>query len=468
MRNLFRALPVLFLLALAVLVPVILSGYSELRQAPSAPSYLEAARHYQRAAQRIPWRADLYELAGHEYYYAQEYALAGAAYQKAFQRHALTAEGWVAWGDINYLSGKPDRAAEIWVQGLEQPTPSESLYSRLAQTYQEQKEYAKAAEYLQRYVANHLTDASAHYRLGLLLTLSDPNLALSELITASQINPEFDPAVQTLRSALNLASLSDSPSEQLVITGRGLGLVNEWELALASFTEATKTDEANAEAWAWLAEANQQAAEEERIEQVRAEAKGYLDQALSLNPDSAVVRALRGLYFQRVGNNREALTEFQFAAKFQPNDPAIYVSLGESYAKLGDLIRAVEAYQYAANLVPEDASYWRLLAQFCGQNSVHVKDVGVPAAQHAVVITGENSEALDLLGWLLMLDTRYLEAQKTLLHALELNPQNGLAHFHLGMLFMQTNESTLAQEHLIQARDLGNMEAQAVLSQYFP
>ena len=81
MRNLFRTLPILLLLTLAVLVPVVLSGYRELRQAPEAQSYLEAAHHYQRAAQRIPWRADLYELAGHEYYYAQEYALAEAAYQ---------------------------------------------------------------------------------------------------------------------------------------------------------------------------------------------------------------------------------------------------------------------------------------------------------------------------------------------------------------------------------------------------
>ena len=462
MRNLFRAMPILFVLALAVVVPLMFSGYAQLRQASVAPSDLEAAHHYQAAAQRLPWRADLYELAGHEYYYAREYSLAEAAYEKAFQRKALTAEGWVAWGDVSYLNDDPARGKEIWEQGLTQPNPSEKLYSRLAQIYQEEKDYAKAAEYLQRYVSNHLEDASARYRLGLLLTLSDPQAAIPELISAAQLNPDFDPAAQTLRSALNLASLDDSPAERLVITGRGLALVGEWELALAAFEESTRADANNAEAWAWLAEAKLQAGE------IHEDTKKYLDRALSLNPNSAVVHALRGLYFQRAGNNRTALTEFQTAATLQPDDPALYVSMGESYSKLGDLIRALEAYQYAANLVPEDAGYWRLLAQFCGQNNVNIDSVGIPAAQRVVVISGETADALDLLGWLLSLDARHVEAERTFLRALELDAQNASAHFHLAMLYLQTDQPTLARDHLTLARDLGSVAAQAVLDQYFP
>ena len=460
MRNLFRVLPILLILALAISAPVIYSGYIEVRQAASAPSHLEAAQHYQLAAQRIPWRADLYERAGHEYYYAKKYAPANAAYQKAYQRHALSAAGWVAWGDINYLLKDPARATEIWEQGLRQPDPSENLYSRLALIYQEKKDYVKAAETLQRYVPNHLQDASAHYRLGLLLTLSDPQTATSELITASQLDPELDPAVQTLRTALNLASLSGTPSAQYVIIGRGLGLINEWELAQAAFEQATQADENNAEAWAWLGEANQQTGDTEALTS--------LDRALSLNPNSAVVRGLRGLYFQRVGNNREALTEFQAAAVLQPNDPTLYVSIGESYSKLGDMIRALEAYQYAISLAPDEVSYWRLLAQFCAQNNIYVKDVGIPAAQRAVVIKADDSGLQDLLGWLLLLDARYPEAERTLLHALELDSQNASAHFHLGMIYLQINNPTSAQEHLVRARDLGSTDAQAVLNQYFP
>ena len=281
------------------------------------------------------------------------------------------------------------------------------------------------------------------------------------MIGASQLDPELDSAVQTLRTTLNLASLNDSASARLVIIGRGLGLVNEWRLARAAFEEAVKTDEKNAEAWAWLGEANQQIGVPEG-------GNTELDQALNLNPNSSTVRGLRGLYFQRVGNFRQALTEFEAAAALEPKNPTWFVSLGESYAKLGDLIRALEAYQRATTLAPEDASYWRLLAIFCGQNNVNVNDVGVPAAQKAVVLSKEDATSLDVLGWLLLMDSRYEEAERMLTHTLELDSQNASAHLHLGMLYLQTNNRASAYDHLIKARDLGNTDAEMILKQYFP
>lgn len=459
-RNTTRVMSILLLILLAVFVPVIISGYSELEKAKSASSYTEAAGHYQSAVRRIPWRADLYELAGHAYYYAKEYTKADDAYQKALQQNALSAEGWVAWGDVNYLNNDPQRAADIWERAAEQKAPSEDLYSRLAQIYQESGEYSRAADSLQRYVSIHSEDASAHYRLGLLLTFSDPDQASSELLTASQLDPQFDSAAQTLRTALNLASLNDSLSERLVIIGRGLGLVQEWELAHAAFEEAVKADEKNAEAWAWLAEARQQTGE--------AGAESDLESAMSLDPNSSTVRGLRGLYFQRSNNFRQALEEFQYAAGLEPNNPTWRVSIGEAHSKLGDLILALEAYQSATALAPDDANYWRLLAMFCAQNGVNIKDVGVPAAQRVVVLSEDDATALDLLGWLLLLDARHDDAEKILARALELDSQHASAHLHLALVYLQSENRSLAHDHLIQARDLGSVEAEGLLGQYFP
>jgi O-antigen biosynthesis protein len=449
------------LVFLAIFVPLISSGYSELKKASMSGSYAEAAPHYQTAAQRIPWRADLYELSGHSYYYAQDYVQADAAYQIAFQRDALSPEGWVAWGDVNYLKADPQRAAEIWEQALGQKNASDHLYSRLAQIYQSNAEIAKAVEYLQKYVSAHPDDASAHYRLGLLLTLSDTTRALSELKDAAQLDSQFGPAVQTLIAALNMTPPNDSASARSVIIGRGLGLVNEWQLAHTAFESAVEADEQNADAWAWLGEAIQQ----------RGLAEGgsaELDQALQLNPDSSTVRGLRGLYYQRTSNFRQALEEFQSAATLEPNNPTWLVSIGESHAKLGDLIRALEAYQGATALAPEDPSYWRLLAIFCAQNNVNIKDVGVPAAQRAVILTQADVISLDVLGWLLQLDARYEEAEQMLTRALELDSESSSVHLHLGMLNLQIDDRASAYDHLIQARDLGNNEAQILLNQFFP
>jgi tetratricopeptide (TPR) repeat protein len=458
-RNTLRVFLVIVLILLAVVAPVIVSGYSELNKAQTASSYLEAAQSYQSAAWRLPWRTDLYELSGHAYYHAKEYEAADSAYQSAFQHHALSAQGWVAWGDITYLNHDSQRAAHIWKQALEQRNPSDDLYSRLAQIYQEMGDYPRAADFLQRYASIHSEDAFAHFRLGVLLTLSDQSAALSELITASQLDPEFDSAAQTLRTALNLASLEDEPSKQFVIIGRGLGLLEEWQIAHAAFEKAIDEDEKNAEAWAWLDEANHHMGQD---------ADQGLDRALSLDPNSATVRGLRGLYFQRSGNFRQALEEFQAAARLEPDNPAWLVSIGETYSNLGDLIRAVESYQQATTLAPDDANYWRLLALFCAQYGAYLKDVGVPAAQRVVIMSKDDSTAQALYGRLLLLDARYDDAERHLLHALELDSQNASAHLYLALVYLQEEDRVAAFDHLVLARDLGDKEAAALLEQYFP
>jgi type II secretory pathway pseudopilin PulG len=100
-RDIVRVSLILLLILLAVFVPRVVTGYAEVEKARESTSYREAAQHYQRAAQRLPWRADLYELSGHAYYHAKEYGQADAMYQEAFQRGVLSPEGWVAWGDVH-------------------------------------------------------------------------------------------------------------------------------------------------------------------------------------------------------------------------------------------------------------------------------------------------------------------------------------------------------------------------------
>ena len=135
---------------------------------------------------------------------------------------------------------------------------------------------------------------------------------------------------------------------------------------------------------------------------------------------------------------------------------------------LGNLIRALGAYQKATTLAPADPHYWRLLAIFCAQNQVNVKDIGVPAAQKAVTLAKDDVDSLDVLGWSLLLDARYEEAENILNRALALDAQNASVHLHLGLLHLQTGDRLAAYNDLIQARDLGNSEADIILKQYFP
>jgi tetratricopeptide (TPR) repeat protein len=181
MRNLLRNASILGSILLAVLAPFIASGYSELKKAvtrhpTSRRRSIISPRRAASPGGRICTNSPVTTIIT-----PRNMRWRRRVYQKAHQRGALSPEGWVAWGDVVYLGGDTKAERNYGKGGLEEPNPSENLYSRLAELYRQDGEYSKAAEYLQRYVEIHTEDASARYRLGLLLTLSDPDEACRSL-----------------------------------------------------------------------------------------------------------------------------------------------------------------------------------------------------------------------------------------------------------------------------------------------
>ena len=169
----------------------------------------------------------------------------------------------------------------------------------------------------------------------------------------------------------------------------------------------------------------------------------------------------------------QALAEYLLAAEYDPGNPAWQISIGDAYAQRGDLQAALAAYSRATEIAPTDAIVWRSLAAFSAQYNMQVEDVGLPAAQMAVELTGEDPLALDMLGWTLALLERYDEAQDVLGHALNLDPQFTQAHLHFGIVAMQLDDWATSRTYLQQARDLDEggpvgEQAQVLLDQYFP
>ena len=114
-------------------------------------------------------------------------------------------------------------------------------YNLLALIYRQQKNWAAERDMLENQLRLDAGDVYAYYRLGLLLTVLEPEQALTNLMLASSLDPEFDPAVQTLRAALNLSATQPDASQQMVTIGRALGLVQEWDLSVAAFEKAIAT-----------------------------------------------------------------------------------------------------------------------------------------------------------------------------------------------------------------------------------
>lgn len=469
MRSLLhRALILLTVIGL-VFIPPVLTGYSEQKKAETALKVNDisfAAHAYERAARLLPWSTGLWEQAGQLEFKLGAFDKAISLLETAQQEDSLSDSGWDILG-IAYLkqTGDLDKTLSIWETGSKLYPSYSLLYSHLALAYNEQGDLSAEQEALERWVASGGNqDAHAHYRLGQLLSVSDPERALQEFLLASSLDPRYDPVVETMRTTLNLALLETNKSRQLVIIGRGLGLVNEWTLAEQAFRQAVAADGENAEAWAWLGEAEQQLGQDGRAES---------DKALSLDHTNPIVRSLRGLYWMRQGKLAQALNEYKLAATYDPDNPAWQISIGEAYAQQGDLQAALGAYRQATQIAPTDAKVWLSLAAFSAHYNMQVEDVGLPAARKAVDLNAEDPQALDMLGWTLALLKRYDQARDALEHALRLDPELAQGHLHLGIVDMQTDDWESARGHLQQAHNLNpdgqvGQQAQVLLNQYFP
>ena len=469
MRALLYRILILLAVIGLVLAPPVLTGYAQVRKAESALKVNNisfAAGSYEHAAWLLPWYPGLWEQAGQLRFKLREFDQAIMLLEKARQSGSLSGSGWDILG-LSYWSqtGKFDKALETWETGLESYPSYSMLDYRLAIAYFEQMDYSAERDALERWVAGDGSqDARAHYRLGQLLAASESDRSLQEFLQASLLDPEYASAVETMRTALNLASLETDESKKLVLVGRGLGLVNEWALAEDAFRQAVAADGENAEAWAWLGEAEQQLGQDGRAE---------LDKALSFGSTDPVVHSLRGLYWTRQGNGSQALAEYRLAAQYDPENPVWQVSIGDAYAQSGDLQAALRAYTRATEMDPTDGKLWRTLAAFSARYNMQVEDVGLPAARKAVDLNEEDPLAQDTLGWTLALLERYDQAQDAFAHALRLDSGLASAHLHLGIVAIQLDEWESAAEQLRQARDLDpdgavGEQAQVLLNQYFP
>ncbi|WKZ34705.1 MAG: tetratricopeptide repeat protein [Anaerolineales bacterium] len=451
------------ILLAAIYLPVVLTGYSAARRGEAdhaAKNYAGAAGHFQQAARLMPWRNDLWEKAGIA-------AFASGNFSDAiiFLSHppGLSEQGWAALGHSYLNSGDLASALRTYQQGL-QFHDSRALYAGLAYIYREQGDWASEVGALKNQIRLDISDAYPHYRLGLLLAVLEPQQALFELMTASSLDPETDSAVQTLRAALNLSSVQPDASQNMVAIGRALGLVHEWDLSIAAFEKAITLDPENAEAWAWLGEAKQQMGRDGSAE---------LDHALSLGRESVVVRALRGLYWNRQEKYSQMLAEYLLAARYEPANPAWQAASGDAYFQIGDLAAALAAYQRAADLAPNEATYWRLLAVFCAENGIRVEDVGLPAAQQAVRLAPDDPFVLDALGWSYLSSGRYANAEQVLADVITRFPGHFPAYIHLAMTHLAQGSRAAAFNQLTYVRDADaggehGGTANRLLNQYFP
>jgi tetratricopeptide (TPR) repeat protein len=458
-----REFLILLILLLLIMFPRPAAGYWDLQQArrfETDGKHASAARAYSAAAQRLPWQPSLWEQAGKAAQLDGNLVDAVAFFSQAAERKALSKPGWVSLGRAYQEQGDLPSAVNAWEHAL----PLAEAYRYLAQDQRRRGNFPAAVLDWRASLLQEPQDASAHYQLGLLEMAVTPKDALPELMQAVQLDPGLDTSVQSLRSALNTAFLSDDRAYQFIISGRALGAAGNWDLAAEAFRYAIAVRAGYAEAWAWLGEAKQQLGQDGSNE---------IKKALAISSDSAILQSLYGLFLQRQKQPKAALAAFQKAATLEPEDIGWQMALGGAYEQTGDLVAALEHYQHAVELSPNSAIAWRALADFSLRNNVDPVGVGLPAARRLVELANTDWQSVDIAGQILLENGNAIGAEALLKKALELDPTQAAPSLHLGLLYLQTDNLSAAYSYLNQAKTFDpdgpyGWQANRLLKQYFP
>lgn len=463
---------IIALLGIAPISKTVTRGFERVRRAQSAAHPAAVAENLASIAKQQPWRDGYWEPAGHAAVAAADLQSASNYFAQAAAKGELSAEGYLAWGDADWLLLNPQTALQIWPIAEKLGVSADEILPRQAEVYRALGDDLALVETLRAFIqipamvsGSPSEVATIYHELGLLLAAHYPESAPAYLSQAIEFDPALETQIRSLNFAIQRALSKDDPIYLLLESGRALANLGRWDLAEKAFENAVDYHPEYAEAWAYLGEARQHTDTNE-------DPHIALQTAYDLNPESVGVNTFIALYWQRQAEPEIALEYLQSAMKLDPRNPALLVEAGNLAAILGDLEAGQEYYWQAIDLSPNDPKYMREFLKFSLRFNLNLREIALPVARQLVMLNPNDPAALDVMGDVLLYLEDDLNAERFYLRALEHNPNYDQAHFHLGGLYRLQGKSDLAQFHYNEVIELTNNplimgRAQQALDEYF-
>jgi len=383
----------------------------------------------------------------------------------ARQNGTLSLNGRVALGDAYLAAGQIDQALSEWEKLLSKNQETLLVSPRLAPIYHTRQQFTREAELLKTWLAADPNNPTASESLGRLLAAQAAPEARELLNSAAASSPQAAARLAGLISAL------DNPGSDraflLAKCGQALAGLDEWPLAEQAFIRAVNANPEYANAWAWLGLARQH--------NNTPDAQQALEYAIKLDQQSAALHAMFGTYWQHSGKPQPASQQFAAATQLEPGNPAWWLALANASAQL-DLSQALNAYIQAVNLAPQEASYWYALATFSVEQNSYIEDYGLSAALRAFALDPKNPAYMDMLGRAQMAVGQNTAAEVMFKKALSVSSQDAplyIYHYHLGLLYLQTDQNAQAKSEFKQTlasdpRGPYGAQAKKLVERYFP
>jgi tetratricopeptide (TPR) repeat protein len=377
----------------------------------------------------------------------------------------LTRESWLMLGDAYAKSGHLLEAEAVWRGLFKSGVEAATLYERIIDSQMAEGLDLQAIDTLEEWSKTDPDNAQVVYKLGLLMAIYTPRQASIPIIQASRMSLEIK--IQSNDLLLALSSLAQDDVDEardLLVSGRALGNMGRWDLAIKAFRRAVELKPNYAEAWALLGEAEQETGKD-----------GFpsLQKALALDPQSNLALFMLAIYWRRQNKPELAFTYFQQLSLQEPEKGIWQVEMGNTMAEMGDISNALRYFQMATKVEPGNGQMWIEMARFCVFNGIEVRSIALPAARESLLISPDDSEALDLMGWIFMSLGDEIGAERFLSRAIEMDALNASAQLHMAQLYLEEENFEGAHEHLSQAIGISDESepvgklARRLLEQYF-
>lgn len=360
---------------------------------------------------------------------------------KVSGRADFSVEGQVLLGEAYRQTGKYDEAAATWSLLMESEQAPVQVYGPLAQLQRRQGDYREAMETLSRWKEKEPENPRPMLEMGFLLTVMDGNAAVRELDAAGLLDKNISKEIYPLRKALKAVDCSPVSDCQIQI-GLALAGLGQWDVSAVFFEKGVEANSDNAEAWAFLGEAQQQ---------LGGSGREALETAMNLDPESTTIRALMSLCRRREKNLEKAFEIMEGLAAEEPERAVWQIEMGSISAVSGNLKAAREYFQKAVDLDPENAAAWKNLARFSLDYGMDLHETGLPAARQALLLEPADPELLTLMGNILFDLGDLTSAERFLLEAVRLDEKAVIAHLLLGQIDIKDNNLDQAVAHLQKA-----------------
>jgi tetratricopeptide (TPR) repeat protein len=416
--------------------------------------YSEAVAIFEQAAQVHAENPDPLIKIGQIYLVQHRWLLAEDAFNRALARDLDNAQAAAGLAETLLNQGRLSEALKWWHQAASFDPELPGVFTGLGRTYLFLFDFESAqAAFLKQQA--HTPDFEAAWHLAALAAPLDLPAAVDYLQTIPADENESGVSVSLvarrdyLLETLTLFTAASPQAEVARSTGIAMAQIERWPLAIYALSMAVEqasdlSAAAQAEALAFLGHASAQAGRP---------AYNFFEQALQIDPNSALPLYFEGRYLRQKGALQAAEASFEQAIALDPQNAALYTEVAQIKEQQGNLAEAELWHTAAIEVAEEKLPFQLLVLKFYAHRNYRMGEAGIPLAETLIKADKNNAEVYDLLGWMQFLSGAPADGEEALRQALELDPDLISAHYHLARLLETTGRSVLAQEEYQRVAD---------------